>query len=74
MRIRLIEKKSLIEENALNDPDVQETIEQLPEEEQTIVDKILDRIDFTPIDNPNVGPLMEMMGKSKLLVRLLMSF
>ena len=53
MRIRLTEKKSLKEENALNDPDVKETVEQLPEEEQTIVDKILDRVDFTPIDNPN---------------------
>ena len=43
----------LYEENALNDPDVQDTLEELPEEEADIVEEILNKVNFDPIDNPN---------------------
>ena len=46
-------KFRLVEENALDNQDVQDTVEALPEQEQDIVEAVLDRVDFTPIDNPN---------------------
>ena len=55
-------KFRLVEENALNDPEVQETVEELPEEEQDIVEVILDRVNFKPIDNPN--EIMKALDKS----------
>ena len=48
MRLKLVEQGE-----ALKDSAVEATVEELPEEEQTIVEKILDRIDFEPVDNPN---------------------
>lgn len=48
MRLKLVEQGE-----ALKDSAVEATVEELPEKEQTIVEKILDRIDFEPVDNPN---------------------
>lgn len=49
MKFRLVEDAEV-----LKDPEVEETIEELPEEEQDVVEEILSVIDdVTPIDNPN---------------------
>lgn len=45
MRFRLIEDTA--------EQVAEKEIEKLPEEEQTLVEKIIDRVDFTPIDNPS---------------------
>ena len=44
----------LVEEDVLDNPAVEETIEELPEEEQDVVEEILSVVDdITPIPNPN---------------------
>ena len=44
----------LVEEDVLDNPAVEETVEELPEEEQDVVEKILSVIDdITPVPNPN---------------------
>lgn len=44
----------LVEEDVLDNPAVEETVEKLPEEEQDVVEEILSVIDdITPVPNPN---------------------
>ena len=44
----------LVEEDVLDNPAVEETIEELPEEEQDVVEQILSVVDdITPVPNPN---------------------
>lgn len=44
----------LVEEDVLDNPAVEETIEELPEEEQDVVEEILSVVDdITPVPNPN---------------------
>jgi len=46
-------KIRIVESDALKDPEVQDTLEKLPDNEEDIVEKILERVNFDPVDNPN---------------------
>lgn len=47
MKLRLVENGE-----ALADPEVQETLDELPPEQEELVEEILERVNFDPIDNP----------------------